>query len=109
MFIISESSDGEHFAKVSSVGLTQSFSPEPVPGLRIFLQVVEVSLQVWVSVGVRMCEIYRIIIMVKLNTESKRVVMARCLFLYWVLVVTDILASSLPTFACSRRLFVRIH
>ena len=46
LFTVGEGGNGQHVARITGVGLAQSFSSEPVSGLRIFLEVVEIPLQV---------------------------------------------------------------
>jgi hypothetical protein len=56
-----------------------------------------------------MCKIYSVVVMLKLKTESKGVVMPGLLPLYRVLVVANVFAHTVPTFTIGLSFKVRVH
>jgi hypothetical protein len=76
LLAVCESRNCEHIAGITSIGLAEHLSPQPVFGLRVVLKLSQVPLHVCVGVGIAVSKVNSVIIMLKLNTKSQSVVVA---------------------------------
>jgi len=99
-----EGGHDEHVTVVACNGLAQCASSHSVFPLRVTFQLVQVSLQVGVSVRVRMSQVDDILVMLKCYAPCQGVVIPSILPLHRVLVVADVAASASPAETASPRL-----